>query len=108
MEALAVTPLNTRNHSQQLADRNGAEEGGIGQCAVDPDDGTQSVERLREVLAGLVDETQALERQPGQWDVLSHPGELLQDPQALANGFVQQVDYGDGRSMPLCTAKPCG
>jgi crotonobetainyl-CoA:carnitine CoA-transferase CaiB-like acyl-CoA transferase len=67
--------------------------------------GPAIVEELTRTFSAmtLAEARAALERQPGQWDVLNHPGELLQDPQALANGFVQQVDYGDGRSMPLCT-----
>jgi crotonobetainyl-CoA:carnitine CoA-transferase CaiB-like acyl-CoA transferase len=43
----------------------------------------------------------ALHRQEGQWDVVQRPGELPSDPQTLANGFVQDVDYGDGRSMKM-------
>ena len=43
----------------------------------------------------------ALASQPGQWDVVNHPGDLLNDPQAKANGFVQEVDYGDGRTLPM-------
>ena len=39
--------------------------------------------------------------QRGQWDVVNRAVDLLEDPQALVNGFVQQVDYGDGRALPL-------
>ncbi|MGE0388432.1 MAG: CaiB/BaiF CoA transferase family protein [Gammaproteobacteria bacterium] len=42
-----------------------------------------------------------LATQEGQWDVLQQAGELATDPQALANGYVQDVDYGDGRSLTM-------
>jgi crotonobetainyl-CoA:carnitine CoA-transferase CaiB-like acyl-CoA transferase len=42
-----------------------------------------------------------LATQKGQWDVVQLVGELRHDAQALANGFVQGVDYGDRRSLPL-------
>jgi crotonobetainyl-CoA:carnitine CoA-transferase CaiB-like acyl-CoA transferase len=42
-----------------------------------------------------------LASQPGQWDVINRVSDVLVDPQAVENGFVQNVDYGDGREMPL-------
>jgi crotonobetainyl-CoA:carnitine CoA-transferase CaiB-like acyl-CoA transferase len=45
--------------------------------------------------------TQILASQPGQWNVVQKAGELVRDPAALANGFVQDVDYGDGRSLKM-------
>ncbi len=45
-----------------------------------------------------------LATQKGQWDVVNRVDDLLEDPQALANGFVQQVDYGAGRSLPLVSS----
>lgn len=42
-----------------------------------------------------------LAQQDGQWDVVQHVGEMRDDPQALANGYIQNVDYGDGRTLPL-------
>jgi crotonobetainyl-CoA:carnitine CoA-transferase CaiB-like acyl-CoA transferase len=42
----------------------------------------------------------ALSSQPGQWDVMQTVLELPHDAQATANGFVQQVAYGDV-SLPL-------
>ena len=39
--------------------------------------------------------------QDGQWDVVQKVGELPNDVQALANGFIQDVDYGDGRSLKM-------
>jgi crotonobetainyl-CoA:carnitine CoA-transferase CaiB-like acyl-CoA transferase len=43
----------------------------------------------------------ALATQPGQWDVVNHLSDLPQDPQARINGFVQDVQYGGGRQLPL-------
>ena len=42
-----------------------------------------------------------LASQEGQWDVVQKAGELARDPQAVANGFIQDVDYGEGRSMKM-------
>jgi crotonobetainyl-CoA:carnitine CoA-transferase CaiB-like acyl-CoA transferase len=42
-----------------------------------------------------------LAQQPGQWDIVQRVGETPKDAQALANGFVQDVDYGDGRSLKM-------
>jgi crotonobetainyl-CoA:carnitine CoA-transferase CaiB-like acyl-CoA transferase len=42
-----------------------------------------------------------LASQPGQWDVLNRVGDVKVDPQAVVNGFVQTVDYGQGRELPL-------
>ena len=48
--------------------------------------------------------TAALATQPGQWDVVQQAGELATDPQAVANGYVQSVDYGDGRSITMVSS----
>ncbi len=45
-----------------------------------------------------------LARQEGQWDVVQHVGELREDPQVQANGYLQTVDYGDGRSLKMVSA----
>jgi crotonobetainyl-CoA:carnitine CoA-transferase CaiB-like acyl-CoA transferase len=42
-----------------------------------------------------------LARQEGQWDVVQKVGELSCDPAAVANNFVQDVDYGDGRVLKM-------
>ena len=42
-----------------------------------------------------------LARQDGQWDVIQEVGELTRDPAAVANNFVQDVDYGDGRVLKM-------
>jgi crotonobetainyl-CoA:carnitine CoA-transferase CaiB-like acyl-CoA transferase len=39
--------------------------------------------------------------QDGQWDVVQKVGELAQDADAIANRFIQDVDYGDGRSIKM-------
>ncbi|MGH8982670.1 MAG: CaiB/BaiF CoA transferase family protein [Acidimicrobiia bacterium] len=45
----------------------------------------------------------ALSAQRGQWDVVNRAVDLLRDPQAQENGFVQQVDYDGGRTLPMFT-----
>jgi len=45
-----------------------------------------------------------LATQSGQWDVVQKSGELGDDPAALANHFVQEVDYGDGRRLTMVSA----
>jgi crotonobetainyl-CoA:carnitine CoA-transferase CaiB-like acyl-CoA transferase len=39
--------------------------------------------------------------QKGQWDVVQHVGELKDDVQVKANGYMQPVDYGDGRTLMM-------
>ena len=58
----------------------------------------------RELLTAMLDELfdmftleewqEMLGRQEGPWTVLQYPGEVAHDPQAEANGYVQDVDYG--------------
>ncbi len=45
-----------------------------------------------------------LATQRGQWDVVNRPLDLLDDPQARINGFVQDVDYGSGRTLPIISS----
>ncbi|MGH9113524.1 MAG: CaiB/BaiF CoA transferase family protein [Acidimicrobiales bacterium] len=52
----------------------------------------------------LAEWREALATQPGQWDVVSNVLELPSDPQAVANGYVQPVRYGDGIELPLVSA----
>jgi crotonobetainyl-CoA:carnitine CoA-transferase CaiB-like acyl-CoA transferase len=52
---------------------------------------TRTLAEWREILA----------RQEGQWDVAQHVGELKDDPQVIANTYMQVVDYGDGRSLKM-------
>jgi len=42
-----------------------------------------------------------LSQQDGQWTVVRPVTALNTDPQAQANGYVQNVDYGDGRTINL-------
>jgi crotonobetainyl-CoA:carnitine CoA-transferase CaiB-like acyl-CoA transferase len=46
----------------------------------------------------------ALATQDGQWDVIKVAGELVEDVQAIANDYVQTVDYGDDRSFKMVSA----
>ena len=46
----------------------------------------------------------ALAAQDGPWAVVAHVAEAAHDPQARVNGYVQDVDYGDGRSLPMVGA----
>lgn len=42
-----------------------------------------------------------LSRQQGQWDVVQDVGEMKDDPQAQANGYLKHIDYGDGTEIPM-------
>lgn len=42
-----------------------------------------------------------LARQEGQWDVVKQVGEMKDDPQAMANGYLKHIDYGDGTEIPM-------
>jgi crotonobetainyl-CoA:carnitine CoA-transferase CaiB-like acyl-CoA transferase len=53
-----------------------------------------NLDHWRKVLAG----------QDGPWAVVAHAGETTADVQARANGYIQDVVYGDGRSLPLVAA----
>jgi crotonobetainyl-CoA:carnitine CoA-transferase CaiB-like acyl-CoA transferase len=61
------------------------------------------VEILDEVFAArpLAEWRERLARQDGQWDVVQESGELKLDPQVIANGYMQSVDYGDGRALTM-------
>lgn len=45
-----------------------------------------------------------LSKQKGQWATVESVTNLNTDPQAHANGFIQDVDYGGGRSIKLVTS----
>jgi crotonobetainyl-CoA:carnitine CoA-transferase CaiB-like acyl-CoA transferase len=49
----------------------------------------------------LAEWEQILGEQEGQWCVVQKVGDLNRDEQARANGYLQTVDYGDGRSIDL-------
>jgi crotonobetainyl-CoA:carnitine CoA-transferase CaiB-like acyl-CoA transferase len=65
--------------------------------------GVEAMAALDETFAtkSLAEWIPILSAQRGQWDVVKKVSELLQDPQAEANGFFQRVDYGEGREIPL-------
>ena len=42
-----------------------------------------------------------LATQEGQWDVVQKVGELPEDVQAVANDYTQEVQYADGRMLPM-------
>lgn len=49
----------------------------------------------------LAEWREILARQEGPWDVVQHVGELKDDRQVKANGYMQPVDYGDGRILNM-------
>lgn len=61
---------------------------------------------LDEVFAAktLGEWTAILATQEGQWDIVQKAGELVRDPQAVANGYVQDADYGDGRTLTMVSS----
>jgi crotonobetainyl-CoA:carnitine CoA-transferase CaiB-like acyl-CoA transferase len=61
------------------------------------------VAELESVFAGrpLAQWRELLARQDGPWDVVQLVGELKDDPQVNANGFLQKVGYADGRSLTM-------
>jgi crotonobetainyl-CoA:carnitine CoA-transferase CaiB-like acyl-CoA transferase len=52
---------------------------------------TQTLAAWREILG----------RQDGQWEVVQHVGELKDDQQVQANGYLQPVAYADGRTLDM-------
>ncbi len=68
----------------------------IGACiaALDEMFATKSLEEWTAILA----------TQPGQWDIVQKAGELPRDPQAIANGYTQDVDYGAGRVLTMVSS----
>lgn len=49
----------------------------------------------------LAEWKQILSRQQGQWDVVQDVGEMKDDVQAAANGYLKRIDYGDGTQIPM-------
>ena len=64
------------------------------------------VEELSKAFAALSFEEacRALASQRGQWDVVNRAQDLLDDPQVIANRFVQHVSYSKDRSLPIFTS----
>jgi crotonobetainyl-CoA:carnitine CoA-transferase CaiB-like acyl-CoA transferase len=52
----------------------------------------------------LAEWTTILATQQGQWDIVQKAGELPRDPQSIANGYTQDVDYGAGRSLTMVSS----
>jgi len=63
----------------------------------------ECVEEIQAIMSTktLAEWRPILASQEGQWDVVQKAGELPRDAQAIANGFIQNVDYGEGRSMQM-------
>jgi crotonobetainyl-CoA:carnitine CoA-transferase CaiB-like acyl-CoA transferase len=63
----------------------------------------QCLAELRALFASksLAEWREILSRQDGQWDVVQHVGEMSEDRQVQANGYLQTVESGDGRRIPL-------
>ena len=49
----------------------------------------------------LAEWRQILSRQEGQWDIVTHVGELHADPQVRANGYIQTVESSAGIAIPM-------
>ncbi len=49
----------------------------------------------------LAEWREILARQEGQWDVVQQVGELHEDVQVVANGYMQVVNYADGRTLKM-------
>lgn len=64
---------------------------------------TECIAVLDEVFAtkSLAEWKPILLTQEGQWDVVQKAGELARDADVLANRYIQDVDYGDGRSIKM-------
>lgn len=70
--------------------------------------------RNRGELVGLLDRVfgekplahwiEALSTQAGPWSVVKLPGELRNDPQVLANDYIQDAPWDQGRTIPMVPA----
>ena len=47
---------------------------------------------------------EALQAATGVWAPVRHPGEVADDPQVVANGYVADAELGDGAALPMVTA----
>jgi crotonobetainyl-CoA:carnitine CoA-transferase CaiB-like acyl-CoA transferase len=66
----------------------------------------EAIAELERTLGAMtLDEARAaLGSQSGQWDVMQNVLELPADPQAIANGFVQNVEYDGSVTLPLVSS----
>jgi crotonobetainyl-CoA:carnitine CoA-transferase CaiB-like acyl-CoA transferase len=60
-------------------------------AALDEVFATKTLDEWRPILAS----------QPGQWDVVQLPGDVHRDVQVLANHYMQEVAYDDGRVLKM-------
>jgi crotonobetainyl-CoA:carnitine CoA-transferase CaiB-like acyl-CoA transferase len=49
----------------------------------------------------LIEWVEVLSQMPGQWSTVSTIGEAAMDKQAIANGYIQSIDFGGPRSLRL-------
>ncbi len=49
----------------------------------------------------LAEWREILSQQDGQWDAVQEVGEIKDDVQVQANGYLQRADYGDGTTIPM-------
>lgn len=58
---------------------------------------------VKAMFAGrtLAEWREILNRQDGQWDIVQDVGEMKDDVQVQANGYLKEVDYGDGTTIPM-------
>lgn len=63
----------------------------------------ECVAELKALFASktLAEWRKILSRQDGQWDAVQHVGEIAQDGQVQANGYVQTVAVTAGRTIPM-------
>jgi crotonobetainyl-CoA:carnitine CoA-transferase CaiB-like acyl-CoA transferase len=64
------------------------------------------VEALDHVFGSrtLAEWVSVLASQEGQWSVIQTTREALEDPQARENGYIQNVEYNNGATLPLVSA----
>jgi crotonobetainyl-CoA:carnitine CoA-transferase CaiB-like acyl-CoA transferase len=67
------------------------------------DDAIAELERTFAAMS-LDQARRALGSQSGQWDVMQNVLELPVDPQAVANGFVQSIEYDGSVVLPLVSS----
>jgi crotonobetainyl-CoA:carnitine CoA-transferase CaiB-like acyl-CoA transferase len=65
--------------------------------------GADCIAELDRVFASktLAEWREILLQQDGQWEVVQDVGEIKDDPQVKANGYMQTVEYDDGRTLQM-------
>ena len=106
---LALTMLASDRHWPELCRAIGQPEMATDPRFADQDargrNARACVEWLDGVFAGrdLAAWRRALADFPGEWAPVQAPGELHDDPQVRANGYLAAVDVGDGGPLPMVT-----